>query len=315
MSVFYYSPSIVVERPTVAGAFAFSFRSMASDQLAKGGAASLYYDWLASLSNSLLATIPAQYTHAVDLKLGTIGTLEAYIIAAFGKLSPRTEADTIRALRRNTTLEGFQQHGALMHADLRAYIFPLQINGVWPGAAKPRYIVNENVASAISRLRQLIRERSAAELVPIDESDLVVAGLGDNNNQIPAVQDALLLSLLYRLQAIKKVRLNNSRHVVVAVDQVMQYGRLISPELATYLWRSNRLANPENSFVKVLDTPIPLLPLQPPGPMPIAVVPSPPPPNFTYSTTQPAYSTRPMVYPRPIAIDNGFATFLGGHGK
>ena len=196
--------------------------------------------------------IPDQYKHAVDLQADTIGTLETYMLIALARIKP-TDTDTIARLSTSGVWREAAQFSALVSPDLHPYLF--RLTWTWPSGGKTRYqpVVGDDdqtVVSAIARLRQTIVNRATADLSSVLNDG--GSQLADMDRLVSAIQDAMLLAVLARLQYSYQVAVNMVASTVAEDVDILSRWRkrfqLLSGELLAYLQRS-RFADRTKTFV------------------------------------------------------------------
>lgn len=245
-----------VRSPGVMGGFMFSFRQLPYESLS--GFHQDYYDWLMGVSTSLTSAIPDKYKHSVDVQIDTIGTLEAFILAALARISP-ADTDIIRRLSMTTIWQGAAQFSSIIHPDLHPYLFRLV--WLWPSNPKPRHQTISNISAdsddksaldALERMRGRIASRATAELSAVVSEGPTGAALGDDM-LVPSVQDALLLALAAQMQFKQRRAVNlASSHLLAESDIILKWRKrfqLLTPELLAFLQRSRYAGSADKTFV------------------------------------------------------------------
>jgi hypothetical protein len=236
------------------GTFRFSFRHLPYDSLS--GFHQDYWDWLSSLS-TLMQKAPTEkvYKHGHNVLFDTIGSMEAFILAAMSRI-PVNDTDTIQKITTSGMFQMAGQYAAFISPDLHPYIF--RLGWTWPAMAKPKYltVVNDGdtaVIDAIVRMRESIIGH--ANSLP---NNLTNAMVDELDRYVPAVQEALLLGLLARLQFNHQVAVNVASTLLASdVDLVLQWRKrfqLLSAELLTYLQRS-RYSNKAETLMPLTTPP------------------------------------------------------------
>lgn len=220
------------------GTFRFSFRHLPYDSLS--GFHQDYWDWLSQVSTQMQALLPSMYMHKYDVQTDSIGSLEAFILAALSRI-PVNDTDTIAKITTSGVFRMASQYSSFLNPDLHAYIF--RLGWTWPALPKVRYLKvvtddDQQTIGALARIRQIISDRTTPDLGTFVNPAIVDA----MDEGVPAVQDALLLGLLARLQFSHQMAVNMSAPLLAPdVDVVSRWRKrfqVLSSELLTYLQRS-----------------------------------------------------------------------------
>lgn len=217
------------------GGFRFSFRQLPYDYLS--GFHQDYYDWLMSVVSGLKSLIPEVYDHSVDILADTIGSIEAFILAAMARISVE-DVQTIQKLSTSNVWQGASQFAPIMQPDLHAYLFRLP--WMWLAQPKQKYLsVSDSddraAVGSLQTMRLTIGSKAQTDLNAI----IPAVQATDKDSMVPAVQEAALLAILAQMQHKyqKAVNVLNSS-VAMDVDAISKWRKrfqMVGPELLNYL--------------------------------------------------------------------------------